>query len=80
MDRSSHLQMFFAKDVLKLGVKFTGEYSSRSAISIKMQSNFFEIALRHGCSLTNLLHAFRTPYSKNTFGWFLLNGKILNCQ
>ena len=79
MDRSSHLQMFFAKDVLILGVKFT-EYSSRSAISIKMQSNFFEIALRHGCSLTNLLHAFRTPYSKNTFGWFLLNGKILNCQ
>ena len=29
--------------------KFTGEHPCRSAISIKLQSNFIEISLRHGC-------------------------------
>ena len=28
--------------------KFTGEHRCRSVISIKLQSNFIEIALRHG--------------------------------
>ena len=36
------------------------------------QSNFIEIALRHGCSPVNLLHNFRTPFLKNTSGWLLL--------
>ena len=27
----------------------------------------------HGCSPVNLLHIFRTPFPKNTFGWLLLN-------
>ena len=40
---------------------------------VAMQSNFIEIALRHGCSLVNLLHIFRTPFSKNTFGRIFLN-------
>ena len=35
---------------------------------MKMQSNFIEIALRHGCSPVSLLHIFRTPFPKNTFG------------
>ena len=35
-------------------------------------SNFIEIALRHGCSPVNLLHIFRIPFHKNTFGWLLL--------
>ena len=35
--------------------------------------NFIEIALRHGCSPVNLLHIFRTPFPKNTFGWLLLD-------
>ena len=30
------------------------------------QSNFIEIALRHGCSPVNLLHIFRTLFTKNT--------------
>ena len=35
-------------------------------VSIKLQSNFIEIALRHGHSPVNLLHIFRTPFSHNT--------------
>ena len=31
-----------------------------------------EIALHHGCSPVNLLHIFRTPFSKKTFGGMLL--------
>ena len=34
--------------------------------------DFIEIPLRHGCSPVNLLHIFRTPFLKNTFGWLLL--------
>ena len=29
---------------------------------IKLQSNFIEITLRHGCSPVNLLHIFKTPF------------------
>ena len=56
----------------------------QSAISIKLQSNFIEITLRHGCSPVNLLHIFRTPFLKNTSGWLLLNmetGEVAdNCK
>ena len=31
-----------------------------------------EITFRHGCSPVNLLHIFRTPFSRNTSGWMLL--------
>ena len=41
-------------------------------VSIKLQSNFIEITLRHGCSSVNFLHIFRTPFYKNTSGWLLL--------
>ena len=34
---------------------------------------FIEIALRHGCSPLNLLHLFRTPFTKNASGWLHLN-------
>ena len=34
--------------------------------------NFIETALRHGCSPTNLLHIFRTPFPRNTSRWLLL--------
>ena len=34
--------------------------------------NFNEIALRHWCSPVNLLHIFRTAFSKNTSVWLLL--------
>ena len=70
--RCSHLQVFLGKGVLKICSKFTGERACRSVISIKLQSNFIEIALRHGCSPVNLLHIFRTPITKNTSGRLLL--------
>ena len=61
------------KGVLKICSNFTGEHPWLSMISIKLQSNFIEIALRHGCSPVNLLHIFRIPLLKNTSGWLLLN-------
>ena len=67
----SHKHTKLSKD-LKICTKFTGEHSCRSVISIKLQSNFIEIALRHGCSPVNLLHIFRTPITKNTSGRLLL--------
>ena len=70
--RSSPPEVFLGKDVLKICSKFTGEHPCRSVISIKLLCNFIEIALRHGCSPVNLLHTFRTPFYKNTYGGLLL--------
>ena len=70
--KSSRPEVFLGKSVLKMCSKFTGEHPCRSAISIKLQSNFIEIALRHGCCPVNLLHIFRTPFPRNTYGWLLL--------
>ena len=39
---------------------------------VKVQSNFIEIALRHGCSPVNLLHIFGTPFPRNTSEWLSL--------
>ena len=52
--------------ILKIYCKFTGEHPCRKAISIKWQSNFIEIKLRHGCSPVNLLHIFRASFLNNT--------------
>ena len=69
--RSSHSEVFLGKGVLKICCKFTGERPCRSAISIKLQI----------CSPANLLHIFRTPFSKNTSGRLLLEyaRRKLNC-
>ena len=47
--RSSHPQVLLGKDVLKRRTPM---------LKYKLQSNFIEIALRHGCSPVNLLHIF----------------------
>ena len=52
--------------------KFTGEHPCRSVISIKLQSNFIESSLRYWYSPVNLMHIFRTLFSKNTSGELLL--------
>ena len=39
-----------------------------------MQSNYIEIALRHGCSPVKLLHIFRRLFPRNTSGWLFLTG------
>ena len=70
--RSSRPEAFLEKDVLKICSKFTGEHPCPSVISIKLLYNFIEITLRHGYSLVNLLHIFRTPIFKNTSGGLLL--------
>ena len=38
----------------------------------KLLCNFIEITLGHGSSPVNVLHIFRTPFTKNTSGWLLL--------
>ena len=83
--RSSRPEVLLGKGALKICSTFTGEHPCRSAISIKLQSsfieiilrhgllsNFIEITLRHGCCPVNLLHVFKTTFSKNTFGRLLL--------
>ena len=65
--------LFLVKGVLKICRQFTGEHPCRSVISIRLQRNFNEITLRHGCSPANLLHIFRTPFTKNPSGRLLLN-------
>ena len=68
---SSGPQVFSVKGLLKICSKSTGEHPCRSAISIKLHSNFIEITFRHGYSPVNLLHIFRAPFLKNTFGQLL---------
>ena len=38
----------------------------------KVAKELYWITPRYGCSPLNLLHTFRTPFTKNTSGWFLL--------
>ena len=68
MLRTSPPEVFLGKGFLKKCSKFAGEHLCRSAISIKLQSNFIEIKLRHRCSPVNLLHIFRTAFLKSTSG------------
>ena len=70
--RSSRSEVFLRKVILKICNKLTGEQPCRNAISIKLQSNFIKITLRHGFSPVNLLHIFRTPFTKNTCAWLFL--------
>ena len=71
-DRSSRPEVFLGKSVVKICSKLTGEHPCQSAILIKLQSNFIEIAFGQGCS-ANLLYIFRTPFPKNTYVGLLLS-------
>ena len=68
--KRSHPEVFLGKGILKICRKSTGEHSCHRVISIKLQSNFIEISLRHECSPENLLH--RTAFTKNSSGRLLL--------
>ena len=70
--RISSSEMFCEKSALKICSKFTGEQACRSVISIKLFRNFIEIAICNWCYPVNLLHIFRTPFSKNISGGLLL--------
>ena len=37
------------------------------------ENTHVEVALRHGCSLVNLLNIYSTPFPKNTSAWLLLS-------
>ena len=63
--------VFLGKSILKICSKGTGEHPRQSVISKKLQRNFIEITLRHGCSPVNFLHILGTSLSKNTSGWLL---------
>ena len=65
------------RDVLKKRCSENMQQIYRRTSMPKLQSNFIEIALRHGCSPVNLLHIFRTPFPRNTSGWLLLNSIAL---
>ena len=52
---------------------FTGEQTCQNVISIRFQSNFIQITLRHGFYPVYLLHVFRTSFPKNISGGLLLN-------
>ena len=71
--RISYPEMFLVKGALKICSKFIGEQSCLCVISIMLQNNSIDITLRHGCSLINLLHIFRTAFFKNISGWLLLH-------
>ena len=65
---SSHADVFLGKGVLKICNKSTGEHLCRSVISVKLQSNFTEITIQHGCfsckfaaHFQNIFSFFRTP-------------------
>ena len=66
--RSSPSKVFLGKGVQKICSNFTGEHPVP-----KLLCNFIEIALRHVCSLVNLLHIFRILFLKNTSEGLLLN-------
>ena len=53
------------------------KYAASLQEKIVKQSNFIEMALRHGYSPVNLLHIFRTSFSKNTSGRLLLKIPVL---
>ena len=69
--------MFLRKIILKICSKFTGEDLCRSVIPIKLQNNFIEILLWHGCSPITLLHIFRARFYQNISRRLLLTVKCI---
>ena len=52
--------------------KYTGKHPCRSVTSVKLQTNFIEITLLHGCSPVNLLDICKKAVLTNTCGELLL--------
>ena len=84
--QSSRPDLFLRKDVLRISSMFTGEHPCWIMISIKLQNNFIEIAVTHGCSPVNLLHISITLFIKTPLNGYVrllrlwlfvhLNGEI----
>ena len=82
---SHHKICVLRKKCSKKCSKFTGKHPCRSKISIKLQSNFIEITLKHGCSPVNLLliyeHLFLRPPIEGSFYmlqiyWYMLGNFV----
>ena len=73
--RSSFLEVFLGKYVLKIRRKFTGEHPCQN---LNWMSNFIEITLRHGPSAVHLLYNFRTLFPKSTSGRLLLKIHVIS--
>ena len=58
--------------VEKVFWKHAASLQENTHAEVRFQSNFIEIALRHGCTPVNFLHIFKALFSKNTSGWLLL--------
>ena len=63
---------------MRISNKFTRGHPCESVTLMKLQSNFIEITLPHGCSPVNLLHIFRTTFHKKTSGEMLLFEWVLS--
>ena len=76
--RSSPPLVFLGKGVLKTCSKFTREHSCCITILVKLQRNFFQIALRHRCSPVTLLHIFDKLTPINIFYSFPMEKPALD--
>ena len=69
--------MFLAKGILEMGehrrTPMLKVISIELLWTFKVDFNFNEITLLHGCFLVNLLYIVGTPFSKNTFRGLLMD-------
>ena len=59
-------------EMRNLEIKICIEYLFWYILLEIFEVTFYEVTRRHGCSPVNLLHIFRTPFSKSTYGKLLL--------
>ena len=64
--------MIHLEDVLKTSCKCLED-----VLRTSKRCNVIDITFQRGCSSINLLHIFRTPFSKNTSIWLLLQNVSL---
>ena len=69
---SRSAEVLLGEGVLKVCTGFVWECPCRGAILVKLQSNFIEITLRHGCSPVGLLCVFGVPFFESTSARLLL--------
>ena len=79
-EAATHPEMLLKKGVLKICNKFASAHPNRNVILIKLLCSFIEILLWHGCSPVNLLHIFRTLFTKNTSGRLLFENLNRFCE
>ena len=65
-------EVFIEKGILKICRKFTGEHLRQSVISIKLESIFIGITLRHWVHFYKFAAYFRSPFLQNTAERLLL--------